>query len=312
MNDLQNFIEQFLSHCRHEKNLSPHSLKAYSIDLQQFHEFSRMNFSIEKVAELDKHQIRNFFIHFSQQYKPKTIKRKVATLKVFINYLEYEDVILVNPFRKLRLRTGEGEQLPKTIEFKNIKKLFTYLYAKKEKPVSQSNSVYKILLRDIAVLELLFASGMRVAELSHLKLENINLSKGDVLIKGKGNRERIIPLPHNEVITLLNTYYQLYKEEISKENYFFVNRLGNRLSEQSIRLMIRKYTKILKIPQHITPHMFRHSVATLLLEDGVDIRYIQNILGHSSINTTQIYTQVNETPKRRILKLKHPRRKLHF
>ena len=139
-------------------------------------------------------------------------------------------------------------------------------------------------------------------------MENINLSKGHVIIKGKGNRERIIPIPHKDILKALKDYYELFRNKIFKNSYFFVNRLNYRLSEQSVRLMIKKYSKLFNLQQNITPHMFRHSVATLLLENGVDIRYIQNILGHSTINTTQIYAQVNEAPKRRVLNLKHPRR----
>ncbi len=312
MCEIKKLIDQFLSTCKHEKNLSPHSVKAYSIDLNQFYCFIQRNMSHSRITDLDKQTIRNYLTALLQKNKPKTVKRKIATLKAFMNHLEYEDIINTNPFRKLRLKIKEGKQLPRTIDLKYIKKLFNYIYAQKEKRGNFNNGSYKILVRDIAVIEMLFATGMRVSELSNLKLKNINLSKGEVLVQGKGNRERIIPIPNNETLNVLYTHYELNKDKIINESYFFLNRLNNRLSEQSIRLMIRNYIKKLHFNQHITPHMFRHSVATLLLENGVDIRYIQNILGHSSINTTQIYVQVNEAPKRRILRLKHPRGKLSF
>lgn len=308
MDKLNLLIDQFLSHCKYEKNLSPLSLKAYFIDLHQFQKFSCVSFSINSINELDKYQIRNYLVQISGQYKPKTIKRKLATLKAFANYLEYEDILVVNPFRKLRLRIQEGKQLPRTIELRNIKKLFAYLYTEKTKAILGNSGSFKNLVRDIAILELLFATGMRVSELTHLRRKNLNLTKGEVLVKGKGNRERIIPIPENAVIDALNNYYQLFKSKLSEESHFFINRINRKLSEQSVRLMIRKHVRSVHLSQHITPHMFRHSVATFLLENGVDIRYIQSILGHSSINTTQIYAQVNEAPKRKILKLKHPRR----
>lgn len=182
----------------------------------------------------------------------------------------------------------------------------------KQNDCSQGKHSFNALIRDIAVLELLFASGMRVSELSNLKSCNINISKGYVKIKGKGNKERIIPIPHNETIEALKQYRDLFSDKIDKEGYFFINRLDQKLSDQSIRLMINKHTKKLNLDQHITPHMFRHSVATLLLENGVDIRYIQNILGHSTITTTQIYAQVNDSANRKILKLRHPRVKFNF
>lgn len=199
MSEVKSLIDQFLSHCKFEKNLSPYSLKAYSIDLRQFQEHFSANFSEGMITKIDKNVIRNYLVHISQMYKPKTVKRKLATIKAFTNYLEYEDIIIINPFRKLRLRIQEGKQIPRTIELKNIKKLFAYLYSQKEKSTDPNRYAYKILIRDIAILELLFATGMRVSELSNIKLKHINLSKGDVLVKGKGNRERIIPSPYPEV-----------------------------------------------------------------------------------------------------------------
>jgi integrase/recombinase XerD len=235
MNELQLLIDDFLSHCKYEKNLSPLSLKAYQIDLEQFQKFITKFPSIEKIGDLDKTVIRDYIKEIFQGNKPKTIKRKLATLKVFMNHLEYEDIIIINPFRKIRLNIKEGKQLPKIIDLKNIKKLFSYLYAVKETLAEQKSNSYNILIRDIAVLELLFATGMRVSELSHLKLAQINLTKGATLVKGKGNRERIIPIPHKDILELLKIYFELYKEEITKSEYFFVNRLKKRLTEQSIR-----------------------------------------------------------------------------
>jgi integrase/recombinase XerD len=312
MKDFKNLIESFIFHCKYEKNLSSHSLKAYSIDLKQFQEFILKNKDVED--DIDKTIIRDYLKVLFQNNKPKTIKRKIATIKSFMNYLENEEVIKISPFYKMKISIREGKQLPKTIELKKIKRLLCYLYKRKENMRTgiYVNYSYKALIRDIAIIELLFASGMRVSELSYLKLKNLNLSKGVALIKGKGNRERIIPIPHPDILTALSDYYLLFKDNIESCEYFFVNRLNNRLSEQSIRLMINKYANESNLQQHITPHMFRHSVATLLLENGVDIRYIQNILGHSTISTTQIYAQVNEAPKRRILRLKHPRVKFNF
>lgn len=307
MKNIDQFIDDFLFHCQYEKNLSSLTLKAYSIDLKQFCQFIWQNYRIEKIDAICKDVIKDYLKKLYEKNKPKTIKRKIASVKAFMGYLEFDDVIIVNPFRKIRLSIREGKQLPKTIEIKKIKKIFSYLYLLKQKNNFPGKYSYNSLIRDIAVIELLFASGMRVSELSNLKTYNINISKGFVKIKGKGNKERIIPIPHNETIEALQLYRDLFSEKIEKEGYFFINRLDQKLSDQSIRLMINKHTKKLNFDQHITPHMFRHSVATLLLENGVDIRYIQNILGHSTITTTQIYAQVNDSANRKILKLRHPR-----
>jgi integrase/recombinase XerD len=166
-------------------------------------------------------------------------------------------------------------------------------------------------VRDIAVLELLFATGLRVSEISDLKVECINLITGLIKVKGKGNKERIITVCNGETLKVLKEYYQLFHSK-SKDsnNYFFLNRLNKRLSDQSIRFLVKKYARISGFERNITPHVFRHTFATLLLEQDVDIKYIQHLLGHSSITTTQIYTHVNGERQREILSQKHPRR--HF
>lgn len=173
---------------------------------------------------------------------------------------------------------------------------------------SDNSYPYRVATRDIAVLEILFSTGVRVAELCNLKREDIDISRGVVRVIGKGKKERLIPICNSETLDALHDYFQIFKQEILKKGYFFLNRLNNRLSEQSVRCIVRKHSETLQIDGRITPHMFRHSIATLLLENGVDIRYIQTFLGHSSITTTQIYVHVNEKAQRKILSAKHPRR----
>ncbi len=309
MSGIKENIENFLFHCQYEKNLSSKTIKAYSGDLQQFSKYLSDNFQDLDILAVDKFILRNYLKLFFDTYKPKSVKRKVATLKVFFSYLEFDEIIETNPFRKMALKIKEGKALPKTIDLTKIIKLFKYLYTLKNKSNHHDSFSYRVLLRDIAVLELLFATGMRVSELSHLKKENYNATEGFVIINGKGNKERIIPICDQEIKAAIGLYINQFRSEIKKSGYLFVNRLNNRLSEQSIRLMIQKHSKLSKLDQHITPHMFRHSVATLLLENGVDIRFIQVLLGHSSINTTQIYTQVNQMPQRKFLSEKHPRGK---
>ena len=262
---------------------------------------------ILKVECTDKYLLR-IYIKDIYKFKPKTIKRKIATLKALFNYLEFEDKIIVNPFRKIKVNIRTGQQLPSTIRLSNIKKLFKYLYNKKELYESNyPNREFTLftISRDIAILEILFGTGLRVSEAANIKIKNVDLSQGWIKINGKGNKDRIIPVCDNEIKQAVRNYLSWMKQ---KEGFLFRNRLDNKISEQSIRFMIRKYAKEAKIQEHITPHMFRHTIATLLLERGVDIMYIQSLLGHSSINTTQIYIQINEKVKRRIINKKHPRR----
>ena len=169
---------------------------------------------------------------------------------------------------------------------------------------------YRACLRDIAVIGLLFATGVRVSELCSLRTDTVNLSTGEIIIYGKGSKERVIQISNQAVLSAVSLYYIANAADIEASGWFFINRRRHRLSDQSVRNMINKYVGIAGINQHITPHMIRHSFATLLLEEDVDIRYIQQLLGHSSINTTQIYTHVSLKKQRDILASKHPRNKI--
>ena len=240
-----------------------------------------------------------------KHYKSKSVKRKIASLKAFFHYLEYTEFLAQNPFDKLDVYFREAKLLPKTISFHSIQKFLSVLYAQKMQTVSAYQ--FKCCLRDIAVIELLFATGMRISELCSLKPSDIDLENNTVLIYGKGSKERILQFGNSEVISALATYQSTFKADISACGYFFVNKRKQKLSDQSVRFMINRYAALAGIEQHITPHMFRHSFATLLLEQDVDIRYIQKMLGHSSISTTEIYTHVSNTKQKDILVNKHPR-----
>ena len=310
LEEAENLMNDFYFHCQYEKNLSEKTLKAYKIDHKQFLDYCVQSYSRSPFSEIDKQIIKGYLKFISGRYKPKTIKRKIASLKSFFNYLEYEDIIVVNPFRKIRINIKEGRQVPRTIETSVIRRLFKHLYRLEDEFGNRSKYAYRALLRDIAVLELLFSTGVRVSELCNLKEADVDLTSRSLRILGKGNKERIVPICTPETTTALRSYFQEFRNEIQGSGFFFINRLSNRLSEQSVRLMIKKYISQLDLSENITPHMFRHSVATLLMENEVDIRYIQSLLGHSSINTTQIYLQVNKKTQRKILTKKHPRAKL--
>lgn len=308
---LANAIKNFNFHCEFEKNLSQKTMQAYRVDLRQFEQYR--NYENLDIKDFDKHTIKDFIQHLYQlNLQAKTIKRKIAVLKAFFTYLEFDEIIVVSPFRKINLFIKEPKRLPKTMELKEVRKILKFLYVSKGNFVNKEIYSYKALVRDIAIIEILFSTGMRVSELCNIKKNNINLQTGAIKIRGKGDKERIIQICDNEVKKLLKEYLNLFDKQIEKIQYFLVNRLGNKISEQSARLMIKKYQQLAGISQHITPHMFRHSFATLLLEEGVDIRYIQHMLGHSSISTTQIYTQVNAKQQKKILANKHPRRNFNF
>ena len=253
-----------------------------------------------EIKLLDDKTINQYLKRMNEQFKPSTVKRKIASLRAFCTYLETKKELEYNPFADFHLKLNEPEVLPKTIEFRVISKLIDAVH----KQSAQKRSC----VRDAAVLEMLFATGVRVSELCKLQTENVNLLDGIIKVNGKGKRERIIHIVNEEVLATLRQYAQLFHPD--KKGSFFLNRHMRQLSTQSVRNMVHKYVDKVGISTRITPHMFRHSVATLLLEEGVDIRYIQRLLGHSSILTTEIYTHVSETKQREIMATLHPRNKI--
>jgi integrase/recombinase XerD len=307
---LKEAIEQFLFHCRYEKNLSPKTLKAYAIDLRQVSDFLVANLPATHLEAIDKVALRLYIKGLFTGLAEKSVKRKVASLKVLFHFLEREDLIAINPFRKMDVRIKETKRLPRALSLPDLKRLFHHLYQAKRTRLGHGTPHYRALVRDIAVVETLFATGARVAEVCHLRLDDVDLVQGRIRILGKGARERLLHLPDQDTLASLLDYRALWLVPAPEDPYFFHNRLGRRLSEQSVRSMLRRHAARAGLALHLTPHMLRHSVATLLLEQGVDIRYIQHFLGHSSITTTQTYTAIHDYWHNQILASKHPRRLL--
>ncbi len=302
MEKLEKITKNYIDFCQFQKRLDMKTLKAYRIDLKQFREY----ISVDLLSQIDTPILESYISMLHQSYKPKTSKRKIATLKAFFHYLEYKDLIGINPMNKIQTKFREPITLPKIIPLHTIETFLSTMYMQKK--LAESPYQKRCIIRDIAVIELLFSTGMRISELCSLKPTDIDLLERDILIYGKGAKERKIQIGNEDVIAILREYQQEYFSDIKECGYFFVNRLKKRLSEQSVRDMINKYTSLSAIEQHITPHMFRHSFATYLLEADVDIRYIQEMLGHSSINITEIYTHVAMSKQKDILTTKHPRK----
>lgn len=306
MNNLQSALKNYLDFCEYQKRLDSKTIKAYRIDLKQF----QSETSIQDITAVTSEVIEKYIISLHENYKPKTVKRKIATLKAFFHYLEYKELLYQNPFNRVQIKFREPTILPKTIPLQIVETFLSTIYAYHSAattPYQKRNT-----LRDIAVIELLFATGIRISELCYLKSPSVDLYEQTILIYGKGSKERKIQIGNDDVLTILKQYKEAFKTEIQNCKYFFVTQAGNPLSDQSVRRMINKYTSLAAIELHITPHMFRHTFATSLLEADVDIRYIQEILGHSSINVTEIYTHVTMSKQRDILTSKHPRKNFHI
>ena len=306
MNHLQDQINHYLEYCQNQKRLDFKTLKAYRIDLKQF----QSSISANEVNQITPKQLENYIGSLHQTYKPKTVKRKLASIKALFRYFEYKEIIEQNPFNKIQIKFREPTILPKTIPLQTVETFLTTIYTQRnDAPTTYQK---RNALRDAAVIELLFATGIRITELCSLKTFDVNLCEKTILIYGKGAKERKIQIGNDDVITILQEYKENFTTEIQTCNHFFVNQSSRPLSDQAVRRMINKYTSLAAIELHITPHMFRHTFATSLLEADVDIRYIQEMLGHSSINITEIYTHVAMAKQRDILTTKHPRKNFHI
>lgn len=306
MDTLKKCISDYLEYCHSQKCLDAKTLKAYRIDLRQFSDQA----PITNITEITPKILEQYIARLHEQYKPKTVKRKIASVKALFHYLEYRDIINYNPFNKILIHFREPVILPKTIPLHTVETFLSTIYRQRENaktPYQKRNA-----LRDVAVAELLFATGMRISELCSLKTNDVNLYDGTILIYGKGDKERRIQIGNASVIHILSEYKDAFSTERESCNNFFINQSGKALSDQAVRRMINKYTSLASIDQHITPHMFRHTFATSLLEADVDIRYIQEMLGHSSIHITEIYTHVTVSKQRDILATKHPRKDFHI
>lgn len=295
-------VRKYLEYCEFRKELDGNTLKAYRIDLKQFFEYA-----MEDIP--GKEKIEDYITELHKKFKQKTVKRKIASVKAYYNYLVEKEIINDNPFRKIKVKFKETMLLPRIIPREEIEQLLNYIYEQENK-----NNVknHKYWLRDIAVIETLFATGARVYEISNIREDNVNLNTGLIRIMGKGGKERYIQIASSEILNVLKKYYKENVEAIKQSGFFFVNNRGCRYTEQSIRLMLKKYTKLAGIERNITPHMFRHSFATYLIEEGVDISCVQQILGHSSIKTTQIYIHVAAKKQAEILRELHPRNRMNI
>jgi len=327
-NDFETHSQKFIKNCRNQRRLSADTVKAYGLDLKGFAEFlSSLDPPITSSSEVTKQTLQEYVNYLNENFAVKTVRRRVASVRSFYNYLEIEEIIPVNPFDKFHLNMKEPFRVPKTMSLEEISQILEAAYGDSptlfpvlpgfnskvgisEKNKINPNSKEFIWVRDVAILELLFAGGIRVSELCKLEFSDISADHLAIRINGKGNKERTIYLENIEVVKALNRYL-IFREAAGVDStYVFITKFHKPLSTQAVRNLVSKYTEMAGIDKKITPHIFRHSFASLLLEEGVDIKYIQDFLGHSSISTTQIYLHTTSSQKRRIISTKHPRQKL--
>ena len=290
------YIKEYEGYLQIEKNSSIHTLRSYLKDIKDFEDFIS-KIGVVNLEDIVYTNVRSYLAFLSEKkYSRKTISRKISSMRTFFKFLIRENYIETNPFQMVAIPKIE-------------KKLPNFLYIDEIKELLDLPDITNPLgIRDRAILEVLYASGIRVSELVSLNLGSVNFNSKTALVFGKGAKERYVILGQHSIDALLN-YVDVRKEiyPITDEKALFINRYGGRLTDRSIRRMLDKYVKSLATANNISPHTFRHTFATHLLNAGADIRIVQELLGHISISTTQIYTHVTKEKLQRTYNNFHPR-----
>ncbi len=294
-----NIIENYMHYLKTTKNLSDKTLCAYAIDIKQF---------MYNCNDYTHPDICGFVNYLSTTLKLKdaSVKRKIISLHAFYEYLVMQGIIDFSPFDKLKFRFKQEIKLPKTLTITEIKQLLNCF----DTDTSTFTTFKKFqFIRDSALIDLLISTGIRIAEASAITFDDIILHDHTILIHGKGRKQRLIYISSsttwNRITTLLK-----YQKSTNTTKYLFTNRYNKQLSTQSIENIYAKYIKIAKINTKSTPHYLRHTFATNLLSNGADLRSVQEILGHASVATTQIYTEVSSQRKKQVLRKFNYRNKL--
>ena len=293
-------LEDFKGYILVEKNFSEHTAKAYCSDILSF----IIWLGDEGCEQADSSKIKDY-LHFMQKfdYKKTTIARKIASIRTFYKYLAREKKIENNPAQNL-ISPKRPKALPKFLSMDEIEEILNNI-----------NISTPAGYRNRAILELLWASGMRVSELSNLNFGNLNLENNEITVFGKGAKERII-LITDRAKNYLKNYIDTARPLVAKgytvppitdDSPVFINKTGYRLQTKMIRNVINDIVEKIELPKHVTPHMFRHSFATHLIENGADLRVVQELLGHASISNTQIYTHISMHHMKEVYEETHPR-----
>lgn len=297
-------LEDFLYHCRFERKLDEKTIKAYRFDIEQF--AKDLN-SDSRLCDITRIYIKQWIASLSN-YRYKTIKRKIASINALMNYLEEELEEYNNPLRSLHIRLKPPVRLPVVMTKEEMLRVIDRLdYGIR---VAKDDNQRFFAIRDKAIIELLFGSGMRIGELCGLRNQDVDLCRGQVRIIGKGNKERVVDICLPVIMQSLKQWVLVRKSSDCPNDGFFTSRICRKLGPQTVRLLVHRLIHDCSIEKHVTPHTFRHTFATLLLEENIDIASIQHILGHSSIATTQIYLHINPIRQREILTNHHPRSRM--
>ena len=298
-------IERYIQYLQYERNASPHTIRNYRSDLEQFHTFLIQHAGEEKVPikSIDALRIRAYLAHlFEKENKKSSIARKLSAVRAFFKFLMREGAIVENPSKAVST-PKQARTLPRIMTEEEMNEFLNRI----AEGAATGNPA---LLRDHAILELLYASGLRVSELVGLDLRQVNFGDGMVLVRGKGNKERIVPFG-SKARDAINAYLPLRERNLHENKKssgaLFLNQRGGRLTTRSIDRLLKKYARQLLPNVHVSPHGLRHAFASHLLAEGADLRAIQEMLGHKSLSTTQKYTQVSIKQLMEVYDKSHPK-----
>ena len=293
-------IIEYQNHLKLERSLSDNSIEAYLNDIKKLTDFLKLrgNDSL-KYSEVDTDIINNFIEYlYKLGISSYTQARIISGIKSFFNYLVYEEKILANPTELLE-SPKLNKKLPDTLNINEIDKILN----------SIDLSTYEGT-RNRAIIETLYSCGLRVSELINITIQNLYLDVGFIKVIGKGSKERLVPIG-SSAIKHINIYLKNYRKSFKaisgNEGFLFLNRRGKKLSRNMIFIIVKQLSIKNNIEKNISPHTFRHSFATHLIEGGADLRAVQDMLGHESITTTEIYTHLNKEYLREVVKKYHPR-----
>ena len=299
-------IRRYLLYLEFEKRLQKNTIKSYFYDLERYVDFMAEKLNINSLEQIKKKHI-NIFIQSLHQYeklnqkityKNSSINRQISSIKGFHCFLFEQEVLASDPSEKL-LRPKNQKKIPTILSVEEIDKVINFIELRKN-----------IDYRDKAIILLMYSTGIRISELTNIKLSDINLSEELLRVMGKGAKERIIPIGKKSCINIceyINKYRVSFLKKVNSKGYLFLNNRGGKISRMGLWNIIKKRTSLSNSKKNITPHIFRHSFATHLLEGGADLVAVQQMLGHSSITTTQIYTHLDKKYLKEIHKMHHPR-----
>lgn len=290
-------IEDFLHDLRIERGLAANTINSYRLDLKEFRQFLDQQ-KITELNQVDQLTILNFLKQQQTGGKARnSVTRMVSTLRHFFQYLVQNEQLTIDPMAEIKA-PKKSRPLPQVLTVAEVDAL-----------LAAPDTTDKYGIRDRAILEVMYATGLRVSELVHLKMGELHLEMGLIQTIGKGNKERIIPIG-DVAIEWIDRYLNQSRPLLLKQRtspYLFLNAHGSGLSRQSIWQKIQRYVSVAGIQKHVTPHTLRHSFATHILENGADLRIVQELLGHSDISTTQIYTHISKQHLKEVYRKAHPR-----